>query len=146
MDRRSSTETTDALNRNLKIRIAAIVPLSTSQSYTSKRQKPNMYRKQTSEKKHQCNVCGKVFVHANELKRHILIHTGEKPYMCTVCDKRFTESSNLTRHIRTHTREKPYQGNVLLIQVTRNVTCSFMQETGHINAKYVINLSFNWRH
>ena len=41
-------------------------------------------RKQTSKKKHQCNVCGKVFVHINKVKRHIIIHTGETTYTCSL--------------------------------------------------------------
>ena len=46
MDHRPSTKTTDARNRKLKIRVEAVVPLSTSQSHTSKRQKPKKGRKQ----------------------------------------------------------------------------------------------------
>ena len=80
MPHRPSTKTTDARNRKLKICIAAIVPLSTSQSHTSKRQKPKKGRKQTGKKQHQCKICGNAFEYGSQLKHHILIHTGEKPY------------------------------------------------------------------
>uniref|UniRef100_A0AAQ5ZUS4 C2H2-type domain-containing protein n=1 Tax=Amphiprion ocellaris TaxID=80972 RepID=A0AAQ5ZUS4_AMPOC len=54
---------------------------------------------------HQCTVCGKTFLTANELRLHNRYHTGERPYKCEVCGKAFIQSGYLKSHMRIHTGE-----------------------------------------
>uniref|UniRef100_A0A7N6AX45 C2H2-type domain-containing protein n=1 Tax=Anabas testudineus TaxID=64144 RepID=A0A7N6AX45_ANATE len=58
---------------------------------------------------HQCTVCGKTFLTANELRLHNRYHTGERPYKCEVCGKAFIQSGYLKSHMRIHTGEKPFK-------------------------------------
>ncbi|XP_061565065.1 gastrula zinc finger protein XlCGF8.2DB-like [Cololabis saira] len=62
----------------------------------------------TGEKQFHCGICGKIFKHRYELKRHMIVHTGEKPYGCRVCGKRFSNQGNVKRHMSFHTGGKPY--------------------------------------
>ena len=57
---------------------------------------------------HDCVECGKHFVHAGSLARHLFSHTGEKPFLCPICGKTFRQRAHLKVHLRSHTGEKPY--------------------------------------
>jgi len=63
---------------------------------------------ETGRRKHQCDVCNKLFNAPNALIIHKRTHTGEKPYKCTDCGMMFSVHGNLTTHRRTHSGEKPY--------------------------------------
>ena len=39
----------------------------------------------TGVKRHDCDVCGKQFIHAQNLEEHMLIHTDDTPHSCDVC-------------------------------------------------------------
>lgn len=62
------------------------------------------------EKQYICKYegCEKKFLDNSKLRRHQLVHTGEKPFKCDICGKKFSLDFNLKTHLRTHTGEKPY--------------------------------------
>lgn len=59
--------------------------------------------KHTRARTHDCEICGKRFVHKSHLDMHIVRHTELRPYVCNVCGKMFKANSNLKKHCRTHT-------------------------------------------
>lgn len=61
------------------------------------------------QRKYECNLCDKHFVHKSSLVNHIRLHSGERPYVCGHCGKTFTLSSNLRRHARYHSGDKPFE-------------------------------------
>lgn len=61
------------------------------------------------DRKYECNLCDKHFVHKSSLVNHIRLHSGERPFKCSDCGKTFTLSSNLRRHARYHSGEKPHK-------------------------------------
>ncbi|XP_069672789.1 zinc finger protein 501-like isoform X3 [Periplaneta americana] len=72
----------------------------------------NIMRTATDEKEFVCDVCGKCFSFARNLKRHVLMHTGEKPFSCDVCGKLFMTQAYLNRHRRLHTGQKPFKCDI----------------------------------
>ena len=54
-------------------------------------------------RKHQCNVCKKLFGTPSQVKRHEVVHTKEKPFTCNTCNQGFTQSQDLKRHQSIHT-------------------------------------------
>ncbi|XP_077288154.1 uncharacterized protein LOC143912718 [Arctopsyche grandis] len=63
------------------------------------------------EKRYECDLCWKSFVHKRTLVMHIRIHTEQKPHKCDVCSKAFVEKSKLLRHAGIHTGEKSHKCN-----------------------------------
>ncbi|XP_037804227.1 longitudinals lacking protein, isoforms A/B/D/L-like isoform X3 [Penaeus monodon] len=52
-------------------------------------------------RRHVCGVCGRGFRLANDLRRHLRIHTGEKPFCCPHCPYRASQKQSVNRHVRT---------------------------------------------
>ncbi|XP_043936739.1 uncharacterized protein LOC122809357 isoform X2 [Protopterus annectens] len=75
----------------------------------------------STERRYECEVCGRCLSDANCLRRHMRIHSGERPYFCEICGKNFSDLSTLRRHHRVHTGKRP----------NRCVVCSkrFWQKT-----------------
>ncbi|XP_069672966.1 zinc finger and BTB domain-containing protein 14-like [Periplaneta americana] len=60
-----------------------------------------------------CNICNKVFVTPESMKRHSHIHTLEKSFKCDVCGKRISNYRNLKRHIaHLHTNRSKFNCDV----------------------------------
>ena len=56
--------------------------------------------KKLSKKDYECISCGKHFIFAAHLRRHIAaIHEGRKDFKCDQCQKQFSERGNLRQHI-----------------------------------------------
>lgn len=59
-------------------------------------------------RKFQCQHCGKRYMTAAHLARHVTIHLGTKPYVCPFpeCGLRFLRSDNCMQHYKTHNNPK----------------------------------------
>ncbi|XP_023698488.2 zinc finger protein 646-like [Paramormyrops kingsleyae] len=55
-----------------------------------------------------CSTCKKEFSNLMALKNHRRIHTEPKRYVCSDCGKAFRVSTQLICHQRVHTKEKPF--------------------------------------
>ena len=62
--------------------------------------------KKGARKKHECDICGKMFTRNNTLIAHNRIHSGLRPYSCDQCGRAFRQQGNLNRHKLTHTTIK----------------------------------------
>ena len=56
-----------------------------------------------------CSVCGKAFLHKENLNQHARVHSDVKSFVCTVCGFSTKANSALNVHMRIHTDERSYQ-------------------------------------
>jgi KRAB domain-containing zinc finger protein len=68
--------------------------------------------KTDDDKKVECNICGRQFVHELTLEKHMLIHTKEKLHKCDICGEAFAHGYSLKEHKMNHSLVadgKPYK-------------------------------------
>ncbi|XP_077496955.1 uncharacterized protein LOC144107699 [Amblyomma americanum] len=56
-----------------------------------------------------CNLCPAKFASKMLLNKHVRRHAGERPHPCHVCQRRFTQRTHLVEHMRLHTGERPFR-------------------------------------
>lgn len=56
-----------------------------------------------------CEVCGKVFQKAYNLKSHMKTHSSERPFKCLFCPKTFARSHDRKRHENLHGGQKNFR-------------------------------------
>lgn len=61
------------------------------------------------ERPYNCEMCGRKFIRATHLRRHMRIHTGEKPFSCHICGRRYARGDYLRAHINAHRRDKVHK-------------------------------------
>ena len=59
----------------------------------------------TKDKSHKCSECGKCFVEAHNLRKHMLRHNGEKMFQCEICGREFYELAQLNQHKNSFHKE-----------------------------------------
>lgn len=67
---------------------------------------PSMQDGVEPDRPYPCKVCGRKFIRATHLRRHMRIHTGEKPFACHICGRRYARGDYLRAHIHAHRRDK----------------------------------------
>ncbi|XP_050091773.1 transcription factor E4F1-like [Anopheles aquasalis] len=72
------------------------------------------------ERSYVCDVrdCGKAFRRPNALKHHSLSHRTKR-YQCQSCGKEFVDARNLERHLKTHSKLKGYKCSLCGVTSTR---------------------------
>ncbi|XP_017056125.1 zinc finger protein 239 [Drosophila ficusphila] len=73
---------------------------------------PSAKRSQGSGKDHSCDVCGRRFSEAYNLRIHKMTHTDEKPHVCEDCGKGFRQLNKLRIHAVTHTADRPHKCDI----------------------------------
>ena len=63
-------------------------------------------------KLHQCSICNKRCILAQDLQYHMRVHDEVRDYQCSLCHAKFKHNSNLTAHQLVHICEKPHQCNI----------------------------------
>ena len=61
------------------------------------------------ERPYTCEMCGRKFIRATHLRRHMRIHTGEKPFACHICGRRYARGDYLRAHIHAHRRDRVHK-------------------------------------
>ncbi|XP_052260437.1 zinc finger protein with KRAB and SCAN domains 5-like isoform X4 [Dreissena polymorpha] len=54
---------------------------------------------ESSNRRHECQICRKFWPSRAHLEMHVRTHTGEKPFACPVCGKRFNQKGSMKSHV-----------------------------------------------
>uniref|UniRef100_A0A8D2L6R1 Zinc finger protein 408 n=1 Tax=Varanus komodoensis TaxID=61221 RepID=A0A8D2L6R1_VARKO len=65
-------------------------------------------RESGSERRYQCEECGKAFLQLCHLKKHRFVHTDHKPFLCTECGKSYSSEESFKAHILGHRGVRPF--------------------------------------
>lgn len=57
---------------------------------------------------HTCEVCGKCFLHKQNLAGHMLLHDDKRPFKCEICKATFRTKNQLRKHVGVHDGGKPF--------------------------------------
>ncbi|XP_055625495.1 zinc finger protein 62-like [Toxorhynchites rutilus septentrionalis] len=85
----------------------------------------------TEAKKHECHVCGTMFLLESTLNKHLKLHNNDRPHKCEFCEKTFRLASCKVIHMRTHTGEKPLLCRICGIGFAHHKARSTHMETEH---------------
>lgn len=69
-------------------------------------------RTQPGEKPYSCNLCGKVFARAHNLKAHSQTHSGALPFACKICRKSYSQGAYYRIHSEILSGGRPYTCDV----------------------------------
>lgn len=58
------------------------------------------------QKRYQCSMCPRGFVHKQSFEAHLNSHTNNKPYKCQYCTNAYQNDPNLRAHMRKHHLDK----------------------------------------
>ncbi|XP_067011386.2 zinc finger protein 60 [Anabrus simplex] len=71
---------------------------------------------ESEERKYQCNVCLKRFIHRGSLNKHLIIHNGKKQsgekFQCKICFKYFGEPGSLKSHSVVHSGKREFKCSI----------------------------------
>ncbi|XP_020654584.3 zinc finger protein 408 [Pogona vitticeps] len=65
-------------------------------------------RERGSERRYQCEECGKAFLQLCHLKKHRFVHTDHKPFLCMECGKSYSSEESFKAHILGHQGVRPF--------------------------------------
>ena len=99
----------------------------------------------TNGKRHQCDICDKMFNIYSVVVVHKRIHFGEFPYKCVECETGFVYSSHLKTHYQIHKQQNTnlnfLPSSFASIHQQSELTDNYLKDEPH-NYKYNCKKSF----
>ncbi|GLH01386.1 Protein glass [Gryllus bimaculatus] len=89
----------------------------------------HVVRTQPGEKPYSCNVCGKVFARAHNLKAHSQTHSGALPFPCKICRKSYSQEAYYRIHSEILSGGRPYT-----CEVCSKVFCNSRSFNFHVRS------------